>query len=42
MAKRILVPVDRTHEMEFVLSLVRVIARESGGSVGIKRGGGER
>ena len=33
MAKRILVPVDRTHEMEFVLSLVRVIARESGGSV---------
>ncbi len=29
MAKRILVPVDRTAEMEFVLSLVRVIARES-------------
>jgi len=33
MAKRILVPVDRTKEMEFVLSVVRGIARESGGVV---------
>ena len=33
MAKRILVPVERTKEMEFALRVVRMIARESGGLV---------
>ena len=33
MAKRILVPVERTREMEFALRVVRMIARESGGVV---------
>ena len=33
MAKRILVPVERTKEMEFALRVVRMIARESGGVV---------
>src|SRR5258705_11009817 len=33
MAKRILVPVERTKEMEFALRVVRMIARESGGRV---------
>ena len=33
MAKRILVPVERTNEMEFALRVVRMIARESAGVV---------
>jgi len=33
MAKRILVPVERTKEMEFALRVVQMIARESGGRV---------
>ena len=33
MAKRILLPVERTKEMEFALRVVRMIARESGGVV---------
>jgi nucleotide-binding universal stress UspA family protein len=33
MAKRILVPVERTREMELALRVVRMIARESGGVV---------
>ena len=33
MAKRILVPVERTKEMEFALRVVRMLARESGGVV---------
>jgi len=33
MAKRILVPVERTKEMEFALRVARMIARESGGVV---------
>jgi len=33
MAKRILVPVERTNEMEFALRVARMIARESGGMV---------
>jgi nucleotide-binding universal stress UspA family protein len=33
MAKRILVQVERTKEMEFALRVVRMIARESGGVV---------
>jgi len=33
MAKRILVPVERTKEMQFALRVVRLIALESGGVV---------
>lgn len=33
MAKRILVPMERTNEMEFTLRIARMIARESGGVV---------
>jgi len=31
MAKRTLLPIERTKEMEFALRVVRMIARESGG-----------
>jgi len=33
MAKRILVPVERTKAMEFTLRVVRMLASESGGGV---------